>query len=44
MPDSKSPIEYNYALEDFRKARSKAELQRLWALITGKTNKITSLR
>ena len=40
MPDSKSPIEYNYALEDFRKARSKAELQRLWALITGKTNKL----
>ncbi|QRN83588.1 universal stress protein [Chloroflexota bacterium] len=40
MPDSKSPFEYNYALEDFRKARSKAELQRLRALITGKTDKL----
>ena len=37
MPDSKSPVEYSRALEDFRKARSKAELQRLWALITGRT-------
>jgi nucleotide-binding universal stress UspA family protein len=37
MPDSKSPVEYSCALEDFRKARSKAELQRLWALITGRT-------
>jgi nucleotide-binding universal stress UspA family protein len=40
MPDSKSPVEFNRALEDFRKARSKAELQRLWALITGKTDKL----
>lgn len=40
MPDSKSPIEYNNALEDFRKARSKAELQRLWGLITGKTDRL----
>jgi nucleotide-binding universal stress UspA family protein len=37
MPGSKSPVEFNYALEDFRKARSKAELQRLWDLITGRT-------
>ena len=37
MPDSKSPVEYNRALEDFRKARSKAELQQLWALVTGRT-------
>ena len=37
MPGSRSPVEFNYALEDFRKARSKAELQRLWALITGRT-------
>ena len=40
MPDSRSPIEYNNALEDFRKARSKAELQRLWGLITGKTDRL----
>jgi len=40
MPDSKSPVEFNRALEDFRKARSKAELQRLWGLITGKTDKL----
>lgn len=40
MPDSKSPVEFNRALEDFRKARSKAEFQRLWALITGKTDKL----
>ncbi|MCB2202783.1 universal stress protein [bacterium] len=37
MPDEKSPIEYNRALEDFRKVRSKAELQRLWAALTGQT-------
>ena len=40
MPDSKSPIEFNRALEDFRKVRSKAEFQRLWSLITGKTDKL----
>lgn len=40
MPDQKSPIEFNRALEDFRKVRSKAELQRLWAALTGQTEEL----
>jgi len=37
MTPEKSPIEYNRAIEDFKQARSKAEFQRLWSTITGKT-------
>jgi nucleotide-binding universal stress UspA family protein len=37
MPSDNSPIEYNRAIEDFRSARSKAEFQRLWSTITGKS-------
>lgn len=36
MTPQKSPIEFNKAIDDFRQARSKAELQRLWSTITGK--------
>jgi nucleotide-binding universal stress UspA family protein len=34
---NKSKIEYSRALEDFRRARSKARLQHLWAAITGES-------
>jgi nucleotide-binding universal stress UspA family protein len=37
MPSENSPIEYNRAIEDFKSARSKAEFQRLWSSITGKS-------
>ncbi len=37
MIPEKSEIEYKRALDDFRRARSKAELQRLWSSITGKS-------
>lgn len=37
MPDDRSPIEYSRALEDFRQARSKAEMRHLWASITGES-------
>jgi nucleotide-binding universal stress UspA family protein len=40
MPDEKSPVEYHRALEDFRKVRSKAELQHLWAALTGQTEEL----
>ncbi len=37
MSDEISPIEYNKALEDFKRERKKARLQHLWASITGKS-------
>jgi nucleotide-binding universal stress UspA family protein len=37
MSPEKSPIEFNRAIEDFKRARSKAEFQRLWSTITGKS-------
>ncbi len=37
MPSDNSPIEFNRAIEDFKSARSKAEFQRLWSTITGKS-------
>jgi len=37
MPDEKSKIEYSRALQDFRRARSKARLQHLWAAVTGES-------
>jgi nucleotide-binding universal stress UspA family protein len=40
MPDNKNPIEFIRALEDFRRARSKAELQHLWSAITGQYSEL----
>lgn len=37
MPDETSRIEYSRALEDFRRARAKARLQHLWAVVTGES-------
>lgn len=37
MPEGKSKIEYSKALEDFRRARSKARMQHLWAAVTGES-------
>jgi nucleotide-binding universal stress UspA family protein len=40
MPGNRNPVEFNRALEDFRKAHSKAELQYLWSLITGQSSEL----
>lgn len=40
MPEQKSHTEYTRALEDFRRARRKAEMQRLWASITGQKEQL----
>ena len=40
MPEGSSLTEYQYALEDFRSARKKAEMQRLWASLTGHSDQL----
>jgi len=40
MPEDGSRFEYTKALEDFRRARSKARLQHLWAAVTGESIKL----
>ncbi len=40
MPESGNLVEFHRALEDFRKARSKAGLQDLWATITGQSSEL----
>ncbi len=40
MPESGNLVEFHRALEDFRKARSKAGLQALWATITGQSSEL----
>jgi nucleotide-binding universal stress UspA family protein len=40
MPDDKSQVEYVRALEDFRRARAKAEMQHLWASIAGESKQL----
>ncbi len=37
MPETNSKVEYSRALQDFRRARSKARLQHLWAAVTGES-------
>ncbi|HQA27895.1 MAG TPA: universal stress protein [Brevefilum fermentans] len=37
LPGNENKIEYVRALEDFRRARAKARLQRLWAAFTGES-------
>ncbi len=40
MPENNSPIEFNQALDDFRRVRSKAELQYLWSKLTGQSSEL----
>ena len=40
MPEGSSQSEYRYALEDFRRARRKAEVQHLWASLTGHSDQL----
>lgn len=40
MSEEKSSVDYHRALEDFRRARAKARLQRLWASVTGRTESL----
>ena len=40
MPVGSSQSEYNYALDDFRRARRKAEIQHLWASLTGHSDQL----
>lgn len=40
MPEGSSLSEYRTALEDFRHARQKAEIQRLWASLTGRSDQL----
>jgi len=40
MPEGTSLSEYRTALEDFRRARQKAEVQHLWASLTGRSDQL----
>ncbi|MDY6847287.1 MAG: universal stress protein [Chloroflexota bacterium] len=40
MSDNENVVEYARAIEDFRAARAKARLQRLWASVTGKSDEL----
>ena len=40
MANESSPIEFTKAVEDFRSARAKARLQRLWTSVTGKSDEL----
>ena len=40
MPEGSSLSEYRDALEDFRHARQKAEIQRFWASLTGRSDQL----